>query len=183
MSENMTGSAVGVRVDKMRVFVLLCVCLFLQPRVSGETAGAETEKSCDVSYSDGVDAYLDERWQDCIDNLELAVTSYRLLKQGTVNCRLKCHAEADESSFIGPKHFDELQFFEKMVRNTLCLLKCNKYNPKGGLNGLPKKVEKELEDLRPYEYLQLCYYQVSANIANITPCSRALDKLIVAQLV
>ncbi|PNF23098.1 hypothetical protein B7P43_G09122, partial [Cryptotermes secundus] len=60
---------------------------------------------------------------------------------------------------MGPKSVDDLQFFEKMIRKTLCLLKCNKHNPKDGLHGLPKSVLKEFEDLKPYEYLQLCYYQ------------------------
>lgn len=156
---------VCVRVDIMRVFVLLCVCMFVKTRVSGETAGEDTRKSCDVLYRDGVEAYLDERWQDCIDRFERAVTDYRVLKQDTVNCRVKCHAEADESTFMGPKEVDDLRFFEKMVRNTLCLLKCNKYNPKGGLNGMPKDVQKEFEELKPYEYLQLCYFQVSGILA------------------
>ena len=181
-AENMAAAAVGVRVrvrvDKMRVFVLLCVCLFVKPRVSGETAGEETQKSCDVLYRDGVEAYLDERWQDCIDSLERAVAEYRTLKQNTVNCRINCQAEAVESPFMGPDEIDDLQFYEKMVRKTLCLLKCNKYNPKSGLNGLPKNAEKDFERLRPYEYLQLCYYQVSGmNIGTITVFSRAFNKL------
>lgn len=159
----MAAPAVGVRVC-MRVFVLLCVCMCAQRRVSAEKAGAEKEKSCDVLYRDGVEAYLDERWKDCIDNLERAVAGYRELKQTAVNCRLMCQTQAEESPFMGPKNIDDLQFFEKMVRKTLCLLKCNKHNPKGGLNGLPKNVEKQFEDLRPYEYLQLCYYQVSATL-------------------
>jgi len=152
---------VCVRVDITRVFVLLCVCLFVKTRVLGETAGEESQKSCDVLYRSGVEAYLDERWQDCIDSFERAVTEYRVLKQNTVNCRIKCYEEADESPLMGPKEVDDLQFFEKLVRNTLCLLKCNKYMPKGGLNGLPKNVQEEFEQLRPYEYLQLCYFQVS----------------------
>lgn len=165
VSENMAAAAVRVRVcvrvGKMRVFVLLCVCLFVNTRVSGETAGEETQKACDELYRDGVEAYLEERWQDCIDSFERAVAEYGALRRSAVNCRIKCHAEADESPFMGPKGIDDLQFFEKMVRNTLCLLKCNKYNPKGGLNGLPKNVQKQFEELRPYEYLQLCYFQVS----------------------
>jgi hypothetical protein len=162
MAAAAVGVRVCVRVDKMRVFVLLCVCLFVKTRVSGENKGEETQKSCDVLYRNGVEAYLDERWQDCIDSLEQAVEGFRTLKQDTVNCRTKCHVEADESPlFMGPKEIDDLQFFEKMVRKTLCLLKCNKYNPKGGLNALPKNVQKEFEQLRPYEYLQLCYFQVS----------------------
>lgn len=176
--ENMAAAAVSVRVcvrvDKMRVFVLLCVCLFVKTRVLGETAAEETQKSCDVLYRDGVEAYLDERWQDCIDSFERAVSEYRTLKQNTVNCRIQCHAEADESSFMGPKEMDDLQFFEKMVRNTLCLLKCNKHNSKGGMNGLPEKVQKDFEHLRPYEYLQLCYYQVSGILPKQLYSSEAL---------
>jgi leucine proline-enriched proteoglycan (leprecan) len=72
-----------------------------------------------------------------------------------------CHAEADESLPMDPRNIDDLQFFEKMIRKTLCLLKCSKHNPKGGLNGLAKSVVEEFEELKPYEYLQLCYYQVS----------------------
>jgi hypothetical protein len=142
----------------MRMFVFLCVCVFVKRRVSCETVAPGT----DTLYRDGIQAYLEERWQDCIDNLEHALSQYQELKQTTVNCRIKCHEEADETrTLMGRRNIDDLQFYEKMVRNTLCLLKCGRHNPKGGLNGLPKDVEKEFEDLKPYEYLQLCYYQVS----------------------
>jgi hypothetical protein len=151
----------SVRADKMRVLVFLCVCLVAKRCVSSEVIVTGTEKTCNALYRDGIEAYLEERWQDCIDNLERALSSYRSLKQTTVNCRLMCHADVDESSsLMGPKNIDDLQFFEKMIRKTLCLLKCNKHNPKDGLNGLPKSAVKEFEDLKPYEYLQLCYYQV-----------------------
>ncbi|XP_021914351.1 prolyl 3-hydroxylase 1-like isoform X2 [Zootermopsis nevadensis] len=149
-----------VRSEKMRVYVILCVCVLVQRRVSSETVVSETDRPCDALYRDGVEAYLEERWQDCIDNFERALSVYRTLKQATVNCRIKCHEEGDESrTLIAQKNIDDLQFFEKTVRQTLCLLKCGRHNPKGGLNGLPKDVQKEFEVLKPYEYLQLCYYQ------------------------
>jgi hypothetical protein len=146
----------------MRAFVILCVCLC----VSSETG---IQKTCDVLYHEGIEAYLEERWQDCIDNLEHALSGYRLLKQTDVNCRLKCHSEADGTPLMGQINIEDLQFFEKLVRKTLCLLKCSKHNPKGGLNGLPKDVEREFEDLKPYEYLQLCYYQVSGTLPLLKP--------------
>jgi hypothetical protein len=154
-----------VRADKMRVLVFLCVCLLAQQCVCSEIVVTGGEKSCDELYRGGIEAYLEERWQDCIDNLERALSSYRLLKQATVNCRLLCHAAVEEASLMGPKDVDDLQFFEKMIKKTLCLLKCNKHNPKDGLNGLPKSAAKEFEDLKPYEYLQLCYYQVREILA------------------
>jgi hypothetical protein len=154
-------SCVSVRADKMRVLVFLCVYLVARRCVSSDKVDIGAEKSCNALYRDGIEAYLEERWQVCIDNLERALSSYRLLKQTTVNCRLMCRAEVDESSsLMSPKNIDDLQFFEKMIRNTLCLIKCNKHNPKDALNGLPKSTIKEFEDLKPYEYLQLCYYQV-----------------------
>lgn len=147
---------VCVRADEMRVFVFLCVCMLVTRRVSC------TDRACDALYRDGIEAYLEERWQVCIDSLEHALSEYRLLRQTAVNCRIKCHAEGDEfQTLVGPRNIDDLQFFEKMVRKTLCLLKCNRHNPKAGLNGLPKDVEKEFEELKPYEYLQICYFQVS----------------------
>jgi hypothetical protein len=154
-------SCISVRADKMRVLVFLCVCLIAKQCVSSEMVVVGAEKTCNALYRQGIEAYLEERWQDCIDNLERALSSYRLLKQKTVNCRLMCRAEVDESSaLMSAKNIDDLQFFEKMIRKTLCLIKCNKHNPKDGMNGLPKSTIKEFEDLKPYEYLQLCYYQV-----------------------
>lgn len=174
MAVPVAASCVCMRVDKMLVFVFLCVCLLAKRCVSSEMVVTGAEKTCDAVYRDGIEAYLEERWQDCIDNFEHALSSYRLLKQTTVNCRLMCHAAADETSPMGPKSVDDLQFFEKMIRTTLCLLKCSKHNPKDGLNGLPKSVLKELEDLKPYEYLQLCYYQVSGMLSlyymEVSPC-------------
>ncbi|XP_069694101.1 cartilage-associated protein-like isoform X2 [Periplaneta americana] len=161
MATSIADVCVFVRATKMCMLVLLCVCFFVDNHVLSQTGIETDEKTCDVLYRDGVEAYLDERWQECVDNLERALSSYRVLKHTTVNCRLKCQSEAEESAFMDPRNIEDLHFYDKMIRKTLCLLRCNKHDPKGGLNPIPRHVEQEFEDLKPYEYLQLCYYQTN----------------------
>jgi len=79
-------------------------------------------------------------------------------------CRQRCRAEAAGSSPILAEDIEDLQFYERKVKETLCLMKCNQdYREiagEGALKRLPRATEKKFVDLAVYEYLHICYFQV-----------------------
>lgn len=62
------------------------------------------------------------------------------------------------------ENLDDMHFYEKKTRETLCLMKCNQdYRDIAGskaLKRLTRDNEKKFVEYRPYEYLHLCYFQV-----------------------
>lgn len=64
-----------------------------------------------------------------------------------------------------PENIEDLHFYEKKVRETLCLMKCNQdYKDianKQKINRLPVDIERKFIEHRVYEYLHICYYQVT----------------------
>jgi len=79
-------------------------------------------------------------------------------------CRQKCKAEAAGSSPIFAEDIEDLHFYEKKVKETLCLMKCNQDYREiagaGALKRLPHATERKFVDLAIYEYLHICYFQV-----------------------
>jgi hypothetical protein len=90
---------------------------------------------------------------------------YKTYKRAVTTCRQRCKAEAAGSSPILAEDIEDLQFYEKKVKETLCLMKCNQdYREIAGkraLKRLPRVTEKKFVDLAAYEYLHICYFQVT----------------------
>lgn len=89
---------------------------------------------------------------------------YKVYKRMVTNCRRKCKAEASGSSPIFAEDIEDLHFYEKKVKETLCLMKCNQDYREiagaGALKRLPHATERKFVDLDIYEYLHICYFQV-----------------------
>jgi len=89
---------------------------------------------------------------------------YKAYKRLVIICRRKCKAEATGSSPIFVEDIEDLHFYERKVRETLCLMKCNQdYREiagEGALKRLPHATERKFVDLAIYEYLHICYFQV-----------------------
>lgn len=79
-------------------------------------------------------------------------------------CRQKCRAEAAGSAPIVAEDIEDLHFYERKVRETLCLMKCNQDYREiagaGALKRIPRVTEKKFVDHAVYEYLHICYFQV-----------------------
>lgn len=79
-------------------------------------------------------------------------------------CRRKCKAEAIGSSPFFAENIEDLHFYERKVRETLCLMKCNQdYREIAGAEAfkqLSHATERKFIDLAIYEYLHICYFQV-----------------------
>lgn len=123
-------------------------------------ASNATEPSCAVLYTKGVEAYLENRFEDCVVHLEAAVEKYRAYIKKLQNCRISCTEEAEQSEPLYPIDVENLRFYEKAIRNTLCLVKCGKKDNVFGTQ-LNRATIQVFENRKPYEYLHICYYQVS----------------------
>lgn len=81
------------------------------------------------------------------------------------NCRRKCRIKAEGTPPIFPENIEDLHFYEKKIKETLCLLTCNnEYREIVGSNVLkmlPRETEQKLLNNGIYEYLHICYYQVT----------------------
>ena len=81
-----------------------------------------------------------------------------------ISCRRQCRKDATGFEPIFPESVEDLHYYEKKVRETLCLLKCNQdYRDVAGSQSLKrpsKNTEAKYKALIPYEYLHICYYQV-----------------------
>lgn len=114
-------------------------------------------------FENAVQAYLDEEWDDCIVGFNDALHGYKMYKRMIIICRRKCKAEAAGSSPIFAEDIEDLRFYEKKIKETLCLMKCNQDYREiagaGALKRLPHVTEKKLVNHVVYEYLHICYFQ------------------------
>ncbi|KAJ8930442.1 hypothetical protein NQ314_016769 [Rhamnusium bicolor] len=140
------------------VFYILLINVFLLTHVHSKQAN-DTE-TCVQLYEKGVEAYLENRFIDCVDYFEKALEKYRSYTKKLQNCRLQCKYEAELSEPLYPVDIENLLFYEKAIRQTLCIVKCKKENSEifGNFN-INQEMEKLFEDQKPYEYLHICYFQ------------------------
>lgn len=114
-------------------------------------------------FENAVQAYLEEDWDGCVAGFNEALHGYKAYKRTVTICRRKCKAEAAGSSPIFAEDIEDLHFYERKVKETLCLMKCNQDYREiagaGALKRLPHATEKKFVDLAIYEYLHICYFQ------------------------
>lgn len=124
----------------------------------------KVEKSETVAelYEKGVEAYLEERFPKCVEYLEQALQTYRSQTRNLQNCRLKCRHDSDTSEPLFPVDIEDLKFYEKSIRNTLCIVNCRVKNVgNDGNMYVGSDLHSIFEERKPYEYLHLCYYKVN----------------------
>lgn len=127
-------------------------------------------KSCAVLYEEGVRAYLDNNFAECVARFEEAIEKYKLYRKSVQNCRIKCADEAELSDSLYNVDIEDLRFYEKTIKKTLCIIKCKSDKNIFGKYNLNDEAQSLFENRKPYEYLHICYFQVSnlkVNTCNI----------------
>lgn len=139
--------------------IIFTVGLGLLPHVLSLTSNHN--ESCVVLYERGVEAYLGNDYDECVADFEGALQKYRLYKKLTNNCRLKCKQEAEMSEPMFSVNIENLLFYEKTVKTTLCIMLCkNDHRDVFENTHLNFDTELLFEDLKVYDYLHICYFQV-----------------------
>ena len=90
---------------------------------------------------------------------------YRYYNDIVTDCKKKCRLERPRSTalFSDDESLDssDLSFYERAVRNALCIMKCKReIFGKDRVEQVSVETIKDFEEKNPYNYLQLCHYQV-----------------------
>ncbi|GIY03349.1 prolyl 3-hydroxylase 1 [Caerostris extrusa] len=111
-------------------------------------------------YKAGVEAYLENRWRDCVQLIEKSIDDYIYYNTIIIQCRKIC--QENEIKYFSnetdlPSNLWHLQVL--VTERALCLMKCqNLYFPNRPRTS--KEVDEQFEKKVPYNYLQLCHFKV-----------------------
>ncbi|XP_062521860.1 cartilage-associated protein-like [Corticium candelabrum] len=111
----------------------------------------------------GTEAYTDERWQDCIEYLESAISAYNDEQDKLLSCLSDCE-ESLEADIMTEESVDSsemllLNRFHYFFKKHECVSQCKAmlYGKKKTYQGATAAV---FEDKTVYNYLQMCYYHL-----------------------
>ena len=106
----------------MRAPFLLSL-LFLEMLTSCRSQHGLSDVTYDERYLDGMKAYTQEKWSDCIIQMRQAWKDYERLHEASLKCMKQC--EKEEVKVPEDYHEEEeLAVFHKMIAMTACLHRC-----------------------------------------------------------
>ena len=143
--------------------ILACCLLAVLSSKCAQATKSDPAQSYDILYDQAVEAYLEEDWDKCVRLMNEAIEDYHFYVDSQVGCRLNCQKIVSVNAMgkqISPNNLEDMKFFEKMVKQTLCLLKCKKNLLKNRAEIVSRQIMESFEYFRPYDYLQLCYFKV-----------------------
>ncbi|XP_052066781.1 prolyl 3-hydroxylase 1-like isoform X2 [Mytilus californianus] len=119
-------------------------------------------------YTSGLNAYVGGKWFQCSAFLEKAIQERKSYKTVIVDCRLHCRSDSVLSDFFIPADLNtsvdalRLNFFENLVKESHCLKACKteKLGYQMSENRVLLEIEEDFDNLKPYSYLQFCYYKL-----------------------
>ena len=119
----------------------------------------EKAKNFEDLYSKGKEAYLDKNYKDCVVKIESALKDFKFYTDTVSKCKLKCSRKSEHFPTV-LKNSPEIEPFEKLIHETLCVMKCKQKSlSKARVENIKEKTRTDFETKKPYDYLQLCYYQ------------------------
>jgi len=138
----------------LEILCILVVCNY------STATSADPSRSYDILYNKAVEAYLDENWEQCIASMNEAIEDYHFYNDAQIGCRLSCKKPSGEKQ-VTPQHVEDLRYWETMIKQTLCILKCKKKVLQGRAEIISRTVSQDFESYKPYDYLQLCYFKLN----------------------
>jgi hypothetical protein len=166
--EDADGNFVDQSFKTTSYFVQKCILLLILCCIKTNSLSEDIMVTYDHLYTSGLNAYNDGKWFQCSAFLEKAIEERKFYKRTLVDCRLKCRKILQISDFFIPSDMNSsveslrLDFFEKLVRESQCLKKCKSENlgPHMHDSRVMPSVDEDFDHLKPYSYLQFCYYKV-----------------------
>ena len=111
-------------------------------------------------YKEGKEAYLANDFPGCVTLMEAALEDYKSYTALITGCKIDCHKQIVQSQSSVIEHILEMLPFEKLVQETLCLMKCKEGKiPETRSEFASEESRADFEGKKPYDYLQLCYYK------------------------
>lgn len=112
-------------------------------------------------YNAGVESYLANDWESCIENIERSIELYRDYYEALTFCHISCEFQRRVHKPWFKQDFEQRQFFEDFLIKTACIEKCRRQQLKNipewfilGLEFKTKFMKRE-----HYNYLNICYYK------------------------
>ena len=155
MCDNFSISNLLLKILFVEILVTLIFSSLVKTTDSTEEKQID-EKNFEELYAVGTRSYLDNDWDNCIKYLEKSLEKYKSYQNSLVRCKRKCSDLGKRLKHSFESDVEDLHFYEKMVKTTLCLLKSCEHLKLD----IHKDVLKSFNERAPYEYLQLCYYKV-----------------------
>eukprot|EP00092_Neocalanus_flemingeri_P020658 GFUD01022383.1.p1 GENE.GFUD01022383.1~~GFUD01022383.1.p1 ORF type:complete len:445 (-),score=107.02 GFUD01022383.1:61-1395(-) len=150
---------------KLQIFVFLVIKTATTKGYGQKQSQTPPEKSKNFEelYLEGKEAYLDNNYKDCVTKLEAAIQDYQFYTDTVSKCKLKCSKKSHNFSSV-LKNSPDIVPFEKLVHETLCVMKCKQKSlSKERVENIGEKTRTDFEEKKPYDFLQLCYYQRGAH--------------------
>lgn len=123
-------------------------------------------------YQYGVQFYNEKNFTVAKSLFEKALEDYHFYHQNAINCRVECRREKSnlvENLEESRKVLDilEINIFENFIHQSKCIKRCYKRvfgeRPDHHHNSETKRIDKDFEDGRIFQYLQFSYYEVREN--------------------
>ena len=137
---------------------LLYILLF---QVKGFGPKLNKNENFEQLYSEGKEAYLSNDFSGCVQRMEAALLDHKYYTEIITGCKLDCQTQIQrETQSAVVEHIQEMMPFEKLIRETLCLMKCKEGKiPRSRDEFATESTRADFESKKPYDYLQLCYYK------------------------
>ncbi|XP_013392935.1 prolyl 3-hydroxylase 1 isoform X3 [Lingula anatina] len=112
----------------------------------------------EMMYSAGLDAYSNQKWSDCMKFMSRAIEDYHFYTETLAECRRLC---TKANKFNTQKPVDmQLAIFGNYVYKSNCIRKCKMTKFKTRPDNYSAEVDEAFENLKPYDYYQLCAFKI-----------------------
>lgn len=125
----------------------------------------EKQDNFEELYLKGKEAYLENNFEECVTLFEAALADYRHYKESVRFCNVKCSSSENKKVTV-LKHSPDMEPFEGMIHQTLCNMKCKRKRiSKHRVETVKEETRNEFQSRKPYDYIQLCYFQTGDHVA------------------
>ena len=143
----------------MKLTIFTQTILLVHVRGFGTKSNSEKDDNFEQLYKQGQEAYLENNFELCVQKMEAALEDYKHYRKVISTCKLECQTKSPSQQSV-VKHIQEMMPFEKLIQETLCLMKCKeRHIPRSREEYASESTRIDFERKKPYDYLQLCYFQ------------------------
>ena len=142
----------------MKSLIFLLFCALLVENIV-DSLPDDPHLTYDRLYNAAIEAYLNERWFECATHMKRALQDYKYYTENLSDCRQLCkhHNNFDVKSAV----FAEMHYFDNAIRRSDCIRRCKKkrFGERPETEAVIE-VKLEFDNLKPYDYLQICAFKV-----------------------
>ena len=125
----------------------------------------EAPVSYDEQFLDGIKAYSEEKWSDCVLHIRQAMYSYDRAVRARVKCYDKCNKQDSLPSPSALSSDDEpFMLLFGILHRSACIENCEEsYLGARPTGGVPYSVHERVDSKETYNYLQMALFKVCWN--------------------